>query len=212
MTIQTWLLFGVTVLTLIGSPGPMTLLAMSHGLRYGWKRSFASALGGMSSTLALMGLSAAGLGLILAASELAFQIIKWGGAAYLIYVGIKTWGSSQSKDQSFSQSLELAKDPSQNSAKLFTEMFYVGLSNPNALLFFSALFPQFINQAKPLIPQLALLAITFTILEFSFLMIYAYGAGRIGRWLKNSGKLQWFNRVAGGLFIGAGVVLANVKR
>lgn len=210
MSLETWLLFVVTVLTLTSSPGPMTLLSMSHGVRYGWRRSLASALGGMLSTLMLMCLSAAGLGLILATSNLAFQVIKWCGAAYLVYLGIKMWRLSD--DTQLSETNSPSLKPFQGSGKLFLEMFYAGISNPNALLFFSALFPQFVNQTEALPPQLLLLALTFSILEFSFLMAYAYGASRIAAWLKNSGSLKWFNRLTGSLFISAGVVLVNIEK
>src|SRR5699024_3481756 len=91
MTLQHWAVFLVAALGLSLTPGPNGLLALSHGMRFGWRRSLATLLGGALGFLLLIAIAMVGLGALLAASERAFTIAKWAGAAYLVYLGIKTW-------------------------------------------------------------------------------------------------------------------------
>lgn len=197
MNIDTWLLYLFAVLLIAISPGTMAVLSMSHGIHFGKTRSLATALGSVTSALILMMASAAGLGALLSASEYGFTILKYCGAAYLIFLGIKLLLTKAS-----AQGLDLQHIKSKGSPKqMFKQAFLVGISNPKDLLFFGALFPQFIDMTAPQGPQLTILAGTWAVVDFSFVMLYASMANVLAPKLKSSQKLHWFDRTSGAVFI-----------
>ncbi|MGL4837365.1 MAG: LysE family translocator [Shewanella sp.] len=203
MQIETWLLY-VFAIVLIGmSPGPIAVLSMSHGIHFGKLRSIATGLGSVSAALILMMASAAGLGAIIGSSEYGFTLLKWCGAAYLVFLGIKLLLTPP-----HDQPLAMATAPGQGSAfQLYKQAFWVGISNPKDLLFFAALFPQFINLAAPQLPQLTILALTWAVVDFAFVMIYASMANVLAPSLKANNKLHWFDRTSGGVFLTLAAVL-----
>ncbi|WP_065204483.1 LysE family translocator [Shewanella woodyi] len=205
MLFDTWLLYFFAVLLIAVSPGTMAVLSMSHGIHFGKTRSLATALGSVTSALILMAASAAGLGALLSATEYGFTILKYCGAAYLLFLGIKLLLTKAS-----SQGLDLQHIKSKGTpAQMFKQAFLVGISNPKDLLFFGALFPQFIDISAPQAPQLAILAITWAVVDFSFVMIYASMANVLAPTLKTSNKLHWFDRTSGGVFIGLAAILVT---
>ena len=207
MSIQTWLLYVAAVFVLTVTPGPSVLMCLTNGVNYGARRTLFSALGSITAVVGIMICSALGLGAVLAASEQVFNIIKWVGAAYLLYLGISTLRSTVSD---FELPAQGAGDASR--LKLYVKGLLVGASNPKALLFFTAFFPQFINPATPQLPQFLVLGTTFVCFELFWLMFYASFASRLAPWLRTKGRATMFNRVAGFTFIGAGALLASVKR
>ena len=209
MTITTYLLYLAAVAVLVASPGPTMLMALSNALSHGASRGIASAAGSVSAVLVIMLLSALGLGAVLAASELAFTAIKLIGAAYLVYLGIKTWRSPV-MDWNVSAGRANEMRPSLNSSYLQGVM--VGASNPKALLFFTAFFPQFINPNAAWVPQFAILATTFVAFELSLLSAISLGASRAKPWLAVKSRMVWINRVCGGIFAGMGAALLLVRR
>lgn len=146
-------------------------------------------------------------GAILATSALVFTVIKYLGVAYLLYLGIS---SLRSKSTDFV--LPTETDMRGTRLRLYVKGMLVGASNPKALLFFTAFFPQFINPAAAKLPQFLVLGSTFVFFEFSVLMLYAVFAARLGPWLRSRGKARMFNQVSGGIFVGAAALLATVKR
>lgn len=207
MPLDTWLLYVVAVFVLTVTPGPSVLMCVTHGVNHGARRTFFSAIGSVTAVVGIMACSAVGLGAVLAASETVFNGIKWFGVAYLLYVGITTLRSTRAD-------FEL---PSQASAEagrlgLYVKGLLVGASNPKALLFFTAFFPQFIDPAAPQLPQFLVLGATFVGFELFWLMFYASFASRIGPWLRVRGRAKLFNRLSGAVFIGAAALLATVKR
>ncbi|ACA89082.1 LysE family translocator [Shewanella woodyi] len=205
MLFDTWLLYFFAVLLIAVSPGTMAVLSMSHGIHFGKTRSLATALGSVTSALILMAASAAGLGALLSATEYGFTILKYCGAAYLLFLGIKLLLTKAS-----SQGLDLQQIKSKGTpAQMFKQAFLVGISNPKDLLFFGALFPQFIDISAPQAPQLAILAITWAVIDFSFVMIYASMANVLAPTLKTSNKLHWFDRTSGGVFISLAAILVT---
>ncbi|MCZ4339326.1 LysE family translocator [Shewanella colwelliana] len=205
MTLDTWLLYLFAILLIAISPGTMAVLSMSHGIHFGKTRSLATALGSVTSALLLMFASAAGLGALLSATEYGFTILKYCGAAYLLYLGIKLLLTKAS-----AQGLDLQHIRGKGSPKqMFKQAFMVGISNPKDLLFFAALFPQFIDVTAPQGPQLAILALTWAIVDFSFVMIYACMANVLAPALKSSNKLHWFDRTSGGVFITLAAILVT---
>ncbi|MCG9698397.1 LysE family translocator [Shewanella sp. Isolate11] len=202
MNLDTWLLYLFAIVMLAISPGTMAVLSMSHGIHFGKRRSLATACGSVSSALLLMFASAAGLGALLSASEYGFVLLKYCGAAYLGYLGIKLLLSKPS-----TPGFELQRQSKGTPKQMFKQAFLVGISNPKDLLFFGALFPQFIDLNAPQGQQLMILALTWAIVDFSFVMIYASMANVLAPKLKASQQLHWFDRVSGGIFITLATIL-----
>ena len=209
MSIELWLYYSLAVLILTASPGPSVLLCMTKAVTEGFRASMYTALGSLTAIVSIMTLSFSGLGVVIATSEVAFNMIKWSGAIYLIYLGYKALTSKQETYQIFDQ--DKASSIATKSS-LYLSGFIVGASNPKAIVFFTALFPQFINTSEPLLTEYLIFAITFTIMEFSWLTIYSYLGARSSNWLLKKGRAKYFNRITGGVFIGAGVFLSASSR
>jgi threonine/homoserine/homoserine lactone efflux protein len=206
MTLSSWLLYLAAVLVLTVTPGPSVLMCVSTSVNLGARKAMLASLGSTSAIVGLMSLSALGLGAALAASETLFTTLKWLGAVYLAWLGISSLLSSASE-------ITVAEgDAAASGPRLFGRGFLVGASNPKALLFFTAFFPQFIDPAAPQMQQFLILGGTFVAFELFWLMFYASFAARLAPWLRAPGRARWFNRLAGGTFMGAGVLLATVKQ
>ncbi len=205
MQTDTWLLYLIAIMLIGISPGPIAVLSMSHGIHFGKMRSLATALGSVSAALILMMASAAGLGALISASEYGFTLLKWGGAAYLVFLGIKLL-LTKNHGQTIEMGHLQGKGTPQQLAK---QAFLVGISNPKDLLFFAALFPQFIDLSAPQLPQLTILALTWVVVDFGFVMFYACMANVLAPSLKTSNKLHWFDRVSGGVFLTLAAILVS---
>jgi len=206
MTIQLWIYYALAVLVLTASPGPSSLLCMTKGVTVGWRLAAITALGSLTAITCIMTLSFTGLGVVIASSERVFSLIKWAGAAYLIYLGVMCLMSKQ-------DSYTKAKEDSQAASRShYLSGFIVGASNPKAIVFFTALFPQFIATDAPLMPQYLIFASTFVVMELSWLLFYAYLGARSSNWLLAKGRAKVFNRLTGGVFIGAGALLSLTNR
>ena len=197
------LYFSISLLASI-SIGPSVILAASNGINFGRKKALAGVLGHVSAVMILALISASGLGLILMASDLAFTVIKYAGAGYLVYIGIAIWRSKGK--------WSFADKNTQAPAKrvLFKQSFLLGLSNPKALVFFSALFPQFIQPAQPILPQFLLLAGTSLCNAFVFTSVYVVVAYRFRQYFLSAIGQRWVGKTTGGIFIGfAAALIAN---
>jgi threonine/homoserine/homoserine lactone efflux protein len=207
MTLTTYLLYLAAVALLVLSPGPTMLMCITTAIHHGPRKAMLSAGGSVTAVLGVMLLSALGLGALLAASETAFTIAKVVGAAYLIWLGVKTFRSNGTV---------LAHDsgsPSNMTGRAsYLRGFFVGASNPKALLFFAAFFPQFLNPSAAFAPQFAILALTFMAVELTVLTACALGVSRIAPLLRQSGTMRWVNRVCGGLFTLMGAALLFTRR
>ncbi|MDA0151547.1 LysE family translocator [Vibrio sp. Makdt] len=212
MSFDTWIYYLLAVLILTASPGPSSLLCMTKGVQSGFKLSIFTALGSLTAITGILTLSFTGLGVIIASSEVVFNVIKWTGAAYLIFLGWKSLRSSQQDyDQLPSQQSD-SKVVKESIVSHYVSGFIVGASNPKAILFFTALFPQFIDPSLALLPQFAVFALTFAVMELSWLLVYAYLGSKSSNWLFAKGRAKVFNRVTGGVFIGAGALLSTTSR
>lgn len=207
MTYSNWLIYVLAVLILTASPGPSVLLCVSKSVSHGFRNAFITALGSLIAIITIMTLSFTGLGVVIATSDIAFTFIKWGGAAYLIYLGIQ---ALRSKTDNFvlSESSSSPKDMLSH----WLSGFIVGASNPKAIVFFTALFPQFIDTQSSLLPQYLILAATFAVMELFWLSFYAGIARRSSEWLTRPGRAKRFNQITGGVFIGAGLLLSSTSR
>ncbi len=205
MTLSTYLLYVAAVALLIVTPGPTMLMCMTNSVNHGPRRAMTSVAGAVTAVLGVMLLSAMGLGALLAASETAFTAVKVVGAAYLIWLGIKTFRSRAVLD---------VKAPAQGPSgrSFYLQGFLVGASNPKAVLFFAAFFPQFLNPAAPIAPQFAVLALTFMAFEFTVLTLCALGVARLTPLLHSATPVRWINRICGGLFTLLGGLLLLTRR
>jgi threonine/homoserine/homoserine lactone efflux protein len=206
MTLSTYLLYVAAVALLILTPGPTMLMCINNALNHGPRSAMTSVAGAVSAVLCVMVLSAMGLGALLAASETAFTVTKVLGAAYLIWLGIKTFRSDAVTFQPGMAPVGRA------SRSFYLQGVLVGASNPKAVLFFAAFFPQFINPAAPLVPQLAVLALTFVAFELSVLTACALGVSRLVPLLSSTRPVRWINRICGGLFTVMGGLLLLTRR
>ncbi|MBD1556735.1 LysE family translocator [Vibrio sp. S9_S30] len=204
---NTWMIYVAAIFILTASPGPSVLLCLSKSVTQGFHSSVFTALGSLTAIMGILTLSFTGLGMIIATSEWVFSIIKWTGAAYLIYLGVQALLSKQ-------ESYEVAEGntPRQSPRSLFISGFIVGSSNPKAIIFFTALFPQFIDPQATLLSQYLILASTFAVMELSWLLIYAYLGAKSSNWLLQRGRAKLFNRLTGSVFVGSGILLSTTSR
>ena len=207
MSLTTWLLYVVTVLVLTVTPGPSVLMCISTSVQHGPRRAMAASIGSTTAIAGIMILSMLGLGTVLAASEVLFSALKWLGAGYLAYLGITSLLSKTSRLTVPDSSL-----PKVGTRTLFARGLLVGASNPKALLFFGALFPQFINPSAPQLNQFLILGVTFILFELLWLSFYAFTAARTRQWLQKPNRATMFNRCTGLVFLMAAGLLATAKR
>ncbi len=211
MSLHTWLLYIATVGVISAIPGPNMLLVMSHGARHGLRRSTATMAGCLSALLLMMGISAAGLGALLQAWPAVFDTLRLVGAAYLVWLGVRTWRSAARSGAQAATPLEpgAAPRPAERSAwGLYRNGFAVASSNPKAILFAAALLPQFIDPQARALPQFGTLLGSFAVIEVSWYLVYALSGAQLGRWLGRVGVARAFARVTGGLFVGFGTAMA----
>ncbi len=209
MTFNLILVFTATVFVASIIPGPSMLLALTHGMHYGAKRTTASAMGNVTVTFIQASISLAGLGTILFSSEIIFQLIKWAGAGYLIYMGISLLRSHE-----FRLAPTKIIEPIQQTSlrKLYLQSAFVTAGNPKAIIFFTAIFPQFITPNTSYLSQFSILVGICIFSSFCCFMIYAIGGQKIASLFSKAAFGKYVKRIIGGTFIGAGVSLAVSNR
>ena len=209
MTFETWLLFVITEAVLSITPGPAVLYVLAQGIRRGAAESVWASLGILSANAMYFVLSATSLGALILASYDLFFLIKWAGAAYLVYLGIQCFRSKASM-------LALPEDqsPTVTAVHIWRDGFLLQGANPKALLFFSAILPQFINLNPDysIALQVLILGVSSIVVEFFILLGYGQLAGSTLALAKSPRFEKISNRVAGGLLIAAGLGLARLKQ
>jgi homoserine/homoserine lactone efflux protein len=205
LTFDTWFLFFITEAVLSLTPGLAVLYVISQGLRGGAKTAVWSACGILTANFLYFVLSATSVGAVLAASERLFLVVKYAGAAYLIYLGLR---SLLGKAGPLVTRMA-APDPPH---RIYTRGVAIQLANPKTLLFFTAIVPQFVNPRTAIGPQMVILAATSIIPEFFILMGYGALAGRASEWARQPKYATWADRLAGALLLLVGAGLALMKR
>ncbi|WP_019101968.1 LysE family translocator [Chromobacterium haemolyticum] len=187
------------------SPGPGILMTLTNSLRFGLRGTMGGILGTACGSFIVAGVSATSLGLLLAASALAFTVMKWIGAAYLFYLGVKLllapafrFGEIKTQPRGF--------------ARRFGEGMAVQLTNPKSIFFFLSIFPQFIDTQGAYAPQFLLLVGTFSSLIILIHTVYALTAQRARRWLASERGGKWVNKAGGMTFLLFGALLANANK
>jgi threonine/homoserine/homoserine lactone efflux protein len=207
MSLRLLLLFAITEFLLSLTPGPAVLLVISQSMKNGFRLSLRGAAGILTGNAIYFVLSALGLGALLLASATLFQIIKWVGAAYLIFIGLRMLLANKHPEDAHQDMIKPKR-----SVKLFSEGLVTQLSNPKAIVFFSALLPQFVSPGGNVLEQFMILGMISVAVEFPVLLIYGWAAERGSRLIVKGKFSTWPDRIAGGFLIGAGVSLAAVRR
>lgn len=207
MSIELWLSFAAIELMFSLSPGAAVILTMSQSMARGMRAGAGVIAGVQLGNLIYFVISAAGLGAILATSETAFMVIKYAGALYLVWLGVKTIrNASKAADENVDAKMPIWQGS-------FSQGLVNQLANPKAILFYTAMFPQFVDyESANLILQLAILAVTTMIIEVPVLLLYAAIAVRGGRLLSGGKGAVWRERICGSALIAVGGAMTMVKR
>ena len=198
MTLNTWLLYVGTVLLFMSTPGPSHMLMLSTSMTNGFHRSLLTAAGDLTANAIQMVLAGLGLGAAIIASGYGFAVIKWLGVAYLVWLGIRQIRASMKGND-----VEL-KASVVSLRRLWLRGFVTSAANPKAIVFFAALFPQFLDPDRPLAAQLFILGATYLVLDGLFLAFY----GKSARWLSRRLKAKYHACVE--RLSGAGLIFAAV--
>ena len=209
MTIATWLTFFVATIMLCFSPGPGALSSMSAGMKYGWRRGMWNCIGMQVSIMVNVTIIALGLGAILMASNTAFEVMKWCGALYLIWLGIQKFREAPVPFEEISARNEF-KDTTTKG--IFTQGFLVSQTNPKGLIFLLAVLPQFVDATQPVAMQYVILTLTLNIVDLIAMGCYTAFAAKVLMMLRDPKHIRWTNRGIGSLFVAAGGALAVFKR
>jgi threonine/homoserine/homoserine lactone efflux protein len=204
MTLETWLAFVVAAAVLLVIPGPTVTLVVGYALGVGQRAAWATVVGVALGDFTAMTLSLLGLGAVLAASSALFTALKWLGAGYLVYLGVKLWRAEPVID-GLNGAAEVRSRDSRSGYAILGHAFAVTALNPKSILFFVAFVPQFVNPAAPVVPQLIVLELTFVAMAALNAGLYAALAGRARRLVRRPAVLKAVNRVGGGILIGAGL-------
>ncbi|MYN05931.1 LysE family transporter [Pseudoduganella aquatica] len=215
MAFSTWITFVIAASIIAVSPGSGAVLSMSHGLSYGVRKASGTILGLQAGLLLVLAIAGAGVGSLLLASELAFNVVKTVGALYLIWLGFSQW---RAKVQAAPGGADAAADGAQAKAvlpslqKRVLTGFLTNATNPKGIIFMVAVLPQFIAQDHPLVPQLLILAATMCTIDLVVMHSYAFLASSMQRFFRDAKSVKRQNRVFGGLLMAVGAALFFVKR
>lgn len=207
MSFEIWLSFVAASVLLVLIPGPTVLLVMSYALSQGRKVAIATALGVAVGDLIAICASLFGIGALILASATLFTVLKWVGAAYLVFLGVKLLRNPPAK-----LSLEETEATPTTARKIFFHSMTVTALNPKSLGFFIAFVPQFINLSAPMAPQFALIIPTFVLIGGGNALIYALLADRLRQRIRKPSVLQWINRLGGSALVSMGALTAAMQR
>jgi homoserine/homoserine lactone efflux protein len=206
MDLAAWLTYLVATIVLSVTPGPGVFSSISSGLHHGFRLGLWNGVGMQAANLVCISIVGLGLGAILLASETLFSLVKWAGVAYLVYLGVVTW---RAKPRAFEEDRD---DHATTAREVFARGFLVNITNPKGIIFFAAIFPQFIDVARPQALQYAILGATTVLTDLAIMMGYTALAARALGVMREPARLRWVNRGLGGMFVAAGIALAGFRR
>ncbi|WP_018234582.1 LysE family translocator [Ensifer sp. BR816] len=208
MSFEHWFAFVAASAVLLAIPGPTILLVISYAISHGRKAAGATVVGVALGDFTAMTASMLGLGALLAASATIFTILKWIGAAYLIWLGIKLWKAPVGVSGANESEAPVAQRP----LRIFLHAYAVTALNPKSIIFFVAFLPQFLDLSRPLLSQMAIFEATFLALAAANAMLYGSLASAAGSAIRKPSVRRVVNRTGGSLLIGAGVLSLGLKR
>ncbi len=204
MPLDSWLAFTAATVVLLIIPGPTLMLVVSYALGQGTRAALPAAVGVALGDFTSMTLSMLGLGALLATSAELYSALRWAGAVYLVWLGVKLWRAGGT----------LAAEPARDrvaALKMVVHTWAVTALNPKSITFFVAFLPQFMDPARDFATQMLVFESTFVVLAFVNALAYALLAGRARGFMRSEGPLRTVNRIGGGVLIGAGVMVAASK-
>ncbi len=204
MPLSLWLAFTLATIALLLIPGPTVLLVVSYALGQGWRTAFPIAVGVALGDFTAMTLSMLGVGALLVASATIFTVLKWIGAAYLVWLGIKLWRAGGA----------LAAEPRETAAsakKMLGHAWLVTALNPKSITFFVAFLPQFLSPHADFWTEMIMLEATFLSLAFLNALAYAAAASRAGALVRNPRAVGLVNKIGGTCLIGAGIAAVSIR-
>jgi threonine/homoserine/homoserine lactone efflux protein len=206
MTLAQWLPFAIASAILVAIPGPTVLLVVSYALGHGRKYALATTAGVALGDLTAMTASMLGLGVLLAASAELFTVVKWVGAAYLFYLGVKLWRAPVMD----TDAVQAPADT--HTGRIFAHAYTVTVLNPKSIIFFVAFVPQFVDPHSASVAHIAILEATFVGLAAANALGYALLAASARRAIRRPKVQRAVNRTGGALLMGAGVFAAAWKK
>jgi len=202
MSFETWIAFALAAAAMLAVPGPTILLVVGQSLGAGRRNALPLVAGVALGDLSAMALSLAGLGALLATSATAFAALKWAGAVYLVWLGVRLWRAP----------VEAGAAPPLTARRALRQAYVVTALNPKGIAFFVAFVPQFLDPALPFLPQAALLVATFVALGALNAALYASLAGRASGAVGRPSVRRWLNRAGASVLVGAGLATAAARR
>lgn len=207
MELATWLTFFVASWAISISPGAGAVAAMSAGLNHGFMRGYMMTIGLVLGILVQVAVVGLGLGALIAASSLAYSLVKWLGVAYLVFLGIRQWRAPAVPMVS-----EAASGEAASARQLILRGLAINTANPKTTVFLLAVVPQFLDLGHALAPQYAVIGATIAFTDLVVMAGYTALAAKVLRLLKSAGQIKAMNRTFGSLFVAAGLLLASFKR
>jgi homoserine/homoserine lactone efflux protein len=204
MSTDVWLSFVLASMILCFSPGPTVFLVMGQSLSHGKTSVIPLVAGVLSGDVIAMSISLLGLGALLATSAVLFSIFKWLAAAYLIYLGLKTWRSKLD--------VQNADPVLGKNGKIFKQALVVTALNPKGIIFFIAFFPLFIDADKAVLPQMLIMALSFLMASAFSAAFYSIFSGYLRSKMKSVQVQKAFNKISGAMLVGAGTVTATLRQ
>ena len=202
MAFEAWAAFAAASTILLLIPGPTVLLVVSYALGQGWRTALPMAVGVALGDFTAMTLSMLGLGALLAASATLFTVLKWVGAAYLVYLGIKLWRAGGTLNAA-------PRADAVSAGRMLGHAWLVTALNPKSLTFFVAFLPVFLDPAAAFLPQMLVFETTFLMLAFANAFGYALVATKARRLAASPRAIGVVNKVGGGLLVSAGVATVS---
>lgn len=209
MSFEHWIAFAAACAIMLAIPGPTVLLVVSYAMSHGRKAARATVCGVALGDFTAMTASLLGLGALLAASATLFTLLKWIGAAYLVYLGIRMWRAPVAAPGTQAPSAQVQ---AARSIRIFLHAFAVTALNPKSLIFFVAFLPQFLDMTQPILPQMILFEVTFLVLATLNATLYGVLAAAAAKTIRTPGVQRAVNRIGGSLLIAAGALAAGWRR
>ncbi len=205
MSVDTYLLFLITTAVVVFTPGAAAIAVASQGAANGGRRALAGVAGIASANVIYFALSATGIASLIITSNLLFQIIKWVGVAYLVWLGLNAIFAA-------SGPIQVAKSSVTTSLrKLFSQGFVIEFANPKALMYFAAILPQFMDPTAPILPQILIMGVTTLVIDLTSYSAYGYLGAKIARGGLKNWIVTLINKTAGGALLFAGFRMASVS-
>jgi threonine/homoserine/homoserine lactone efflux protein len=202
MSPDLWFAFALTSAVLVAVPGPTVMLVISYALSNGRASGFATVPGVTLGDFIAMTTSLLGAGAVLALSATLFTVMKLVGAAYLVWLGVRLWRAEPSAE------LPGRVETRAGARRMFWNACLVTALNPKGIVFFIAFVPQFVDPARPMLPQFAILEATFLVLAAVNVTLWAGLAGSLQAAFRRPSTVRLFNRLGAGFLIGAGLLIA----